>query len=191
MDNSFWQIVSICSNVAAIIASPLVAIYITDRINKTNQNRERKINIFRQLMATRHQILGKQHVEALNMIYFEFSQDNDKERDVHEAWKELHDHFSDINNFRERTEITAPERERLHLNLLEKMAKCLGYRFDRVSINKGHYYPEYLSQVDEELSTIRKGLAHLFTFQPPFFPIWISNLQAPQPDEQGKEVASD
>ncbi|SFJ54864.1 hypothetical protein SAMN04488082_10462 [Desulfomicrobium apsheronum] len=191
MDNSFWQIISICSNVAAIIASPLVALYIADRINKSNQERERKINIFRQLMATRHQILGKQHVEALNMIHFEFSQEKNEERDVYEAWKELHDHFSDINNFGERTEITAPERERLHLDLLSKMAKCLGYKFDRVIINKGHYYPEYLSQVDADLSMIRKGLTRIFSFDTPLFPVWISNLHPPETNDTQKETLSD
>lgn len=103
----------------------------------------------------------------------------------------MHAHLSDINNFNERTDITAPERERLHLNLLEEIAKCLKYKFDRVLISKGHYYPEYLSQVDADLSKIRTGLTRIFSFDPPLFPVWISNLHSPKPADTQKEAVSD
>jgi hypothetical protein len=66
------------------------------------------------------------------------------------------------------------------------MSKSLGYNFDKALIKSGHYYPRGFSEIDDEQTIIRRGLANLFSKKPPFFPVWIVNAPQPQPiDKNG------
>ena len=51
----------------------------------------------------------------------------------------------------------------LYTALLYEMSKALGYDFDEVAIKRGHYYPQGLGQIEDELTIVRKGLVDVFT----------------------------
>jgi hypothetical protein len=58
--------------VIATFAGPVFAVLMTRHIDSVRQTRERRLNIFRVLMATRRALLSPEKVTALNMVEIEF-----------------------------------------------------------------------------------------------------------------------
>lgn len=58
--------------ISAILLSPFLAVQATVWLNKKTEEKNRKMGIFRDLMATRATALSPKHVEALNRIEIEF-----------------------------------------------------------------------------------------------------------------------
>ena len=54
-------------NLLAILLGPIFAIQVSQIIEHYKQKRERQVNIFKVLMATRGTPIDVRHVEALNM----------------------------------------------------------------------------------------------------------------------------
>ena len=75
----------------AVIAGPILAIQIQKFIEGVNESKERKIRVFKDLMATRASTLAYQHVVALNMVGLEFQ--GKKYTKVVNAWKTYLDHL--------------------------------------------------------------------------------------------------
>jgi hypothetical protein len=93
-------------------------------------------------------------VQALNLIDVEFIADNDKERAVRDAWKELLDHF---NSYKEASNPVERSRE-LTAVLLSAIGNSLGYKFDKVYLKKGAYYPAFAVNVEQEQHSLRRCL---------------------------------
>lgn len=72
-------------NILAILLAPIIALQISSWLNKKCELEKRKLDVFRSLMATRAAGLSPIHVEALNKIDIEFSQDDKKTKAVFEA----------------------------------------------------------------------------------------------------------
>ena len=77
--------------IAALILGPIAAVQVEKIIAKHRNTRDRKLSIFKTLMATRGSILSYQHVEALNRIDLEFQEE--EYIAVVRAWKEYFDHL--------------------------------------------------------------------------------------------------
>jgi len=75
--------------IIAVIVGPILAVQIQKFIENRNTIKERKMHIFKTLMATRATTVSPLHVEALNMIDIEFHNDNK----IVDAWKLLLDNF--------------------------------------------------------------------------------------------------
>lgn len=73
--------------ILAVLAGPIVAVQLTRFVDNKKEQRERKLAIFKTLMATRAYSVSPQHVEALNRIDLEFLNKNKKERNVVYSWK--------------------------------------------------------------------------------------------------------
>ena len=58
--------------VIAIFAGPIIAVRITEKMRLSKDSRDRKVHIFRNLMATRSAPLAAMHIEALNLVELEF-----------------------------------------------------------------------------------------------------------------------
>ena len=56
----------------AVLLSPLIALQVSDRLQQSRERRQRKVHVFRTLMATRAAALAPDHVQALNVIDVEF-----------------------------------------------------------------------------------------------------------------------
>jgi hypothetical protein len=138
----------------AIYYGPIAALRIQRQIDDEREARNRKQYIFKTLMTYRVTPLNINFVQALNLIDVEFVADNDNERAVRDAWKELLDHF---NNYNEATNPVERSRE-LTAVLLSAIGKNLGYKFDKVYLKKGAYYPAFAVNVEQEQHALRRSL---------------------------------
>lgn len=108
-------------------------------------------------MATRGSSLSFAHVEALNRIDLEFSDDK-KYQKVIAAWKEYFDNLGQKAQTDEQLTVWVARNEELLANLLYEMGQSLGYKFDKVLIKRNMYSPAGHERVERENELIRKGL---------------------------------
>ena len=59
--------------IIAVLLAPLIAVQVQKWLEHHRENRERKLRVFKTLMATRAATVSPDHVQALNMIDLEFS----------------------------------------------------------------------------------------------------------------------
>lgn len=142
------------ATIFAIYYGPIAALRIQRNLDDAREARNRKQYIFKTLMTYRATPVNPNFVQALNLIDVEFTADNDGERAVRDAWKELLDHF---NNYKQSTNPVEKSRE-LTAILLSAIGKSLGYKFDKVYLKKGAYYPELAMNVEQEQHALRRAL---------------------------------
>lgn len=137
--------------VAAVILGPLLAIQAEKFLHRRRQHRDRKLEVFRTLMATRGSTLSPAHVEALNRIDIEFYD----EKTITDTWKTYLDHLNDRSLPPEAWAAKLPD----HLtDLLFVMGRSLGYNFDKVHIKRATYYPQGYGDIEQDQLAIRKGV---------------------------------
>ncbi|WP_201540202.1 DUF6680 family protein [Psychrobacter sp. 1044] len=139
----------------AVLFGPIIAVQLTRYLDRIKEIRERKLDIFKTLMATRAYNVSWAHVEALNRIDLEFDHNNKKEKAVISAWKEYLDLLSNSSINSEQWNI---KRVDLLVELLHKMAKVLNYDFDKIHIKNSFYAPTVHSATEEEQIALRRGL---------------------------------
>lgn len=83
--------------IAAVLAGPIIAVQLTRHLDDKREVRDRKLQVFKTLMATRAYTVSWDHVVALNRIDLEFNRRNQNERAVIEAWKAYLDLLGDRN----------------------------------------------------------------------------------------------
>ena len=120
--------------------------------------RNRKLHVFKTLMATRAYAVSPKHVEALNRIDLEFSNKHKKEREVVYAWKEYLDLLSSKEMPREQWDT---KRVDLLVELLHKMATVLDYEFDKTHIKNSAYAPIAHGDIEEQQKFLRVGLIEI------------------------------
>jgi hypothetical protein len=141
--------------ILAIVVGPIFAVGITEYLRKDEDKKNRKVHIYRTLIATRATNLSFQHVEALNLIEFEFSSGNKKDTNVIGAWNLYLLHLNDKNYPQESW---GARRADLLVDLLYEMSLALGYGHDKAAIKAGAYYPQNHVNIEEEQQALRKGL---------------------------------
>ena len=146
--------------VIAIIVGPIAAVQIEKYLDRKREQRNRKLWIFSNLMATRATRLSPAHVEALNRIEVEFY----KDRDVMEARKVLLDAFENFPqdekalDYFARLEKAVEKSNDCLVKLLYQMSECLGYHFDEVHLKKGVYAPRGHIEADLQQYELRQYL---------------------------------
>jgi len=150
--------------IGAVIIGPILAVQIQKFIGTRKEKRERKMRVFKTLMATRATPLSPYHVESLNMIDIEFY----KNKNIVDAWKLLLDHFANYpkdpkeKDYETRLMSCSEKANNLLTDLLYEMAKVLGYNFDKVLLKRGCYIPKGHGDIELEQTIIRRSLAELF-----------------------------
>lgn len=144
-------------NLFAILLGPILAIQIQKWIERRKDDNARKTDIFKTLMATRGTVLSPYHVEALNRIDLEFSNET-KYQKVISAWKEYFDNLSKKTETKEETIVWNDRNVELLANLLFEMGRALGYNFDKALIKRNWYTPVGHGVIENENNLIRKGL---------------------------------
>lgn len=149
--------------IAAVIMGPIGAVQIEKYLQRARDSKNRKEDIFKTLMATRGAVLSYDHVQALNRIDLEFS-DNKKYRKVIDTWKEYFD------NLRQRVTdenitVWSSKNEELLADLLIEMGKALKYNFDKVLIKRNVYSPIGHANIERENQDIRKGIIEVLEGQ--------------------------
>ena len=78
--------------IAAIVLGPFLGIWVHGKLGDRKTTYDRKLDIFKTLMATRATPLARIHVESLNRIDIEFKEPNEKQ--IRDDWAELLDHYT-------------------------------------------------------------------------------------------------
>jgi hypothetical protein len=156
--------VSVWLTIMAIIIAPIAAVQIQKYSERIREKTDRKLKVFKTLMATRATPLSPFHVEALNMIDVEFY----KDRKVTDAWKLLLDNFENYprdtqdSNYQMKLNSCNEKSRELSTSLLCEMSLLLGYRFDKVHLMRGAYIPKGHADTEFDQEFIRKSMVGLF-----------------------------
>ncbi len=145
--------------IIAIILGPIIAVQVDRILAKRRDTRNRKLSIFKTLMATRGSILSFNHVEALNRIDLESQ--GTKHMKIIRAWKEYFDELCNGFTFEQMQSNAIPITERrqdLLANLLVEMGTALGYDFDKVLVKRNAYTPKGHTEIENQNDFIRKGM---------------------------------
>lgn len=133
----------------AIFLGPVAAVCTARVISRHEEQRERKLHIFKVLFRTRAQTLHWEHVAALNSIDLEFV----KDKSVKNAWKEYLDHLTSSSANEEQW---GDKRRELMANLLHEMATAVDYDFDKTHIKNSVYDPRGYGESEAEYRSLRK-----------------------------------
>jgi hypothetical protein len=104
---------------------------------RVSRKKDRKLNIFKTLMATRGARLSFEHVRALNMIDTEFY----GEIKIIDAWKCYLDCLNENPSGENEFNSWSSKKDDLFVTLLSTMATSLSYHFDSVHLKKAIYLP--------------------------------------------------
>jgi hypothetical protein len=161
--------------ICAVILAPLIAVQVDKYLEKKRNKKERKLNVFKILMATRGRALDPRHVEALNMIDLEF----DGEKPVTDAWKAYLDHLVNMpkyptsegkNEEEKKSEKTiydsqmatwGDQRVNYLADLLFTMGNSLDYNFDKTHIKRSIYSPQGHADIENEQQLLRRASIEL------------------------------
>jgi hypothetical protein len=179
--------------VFATLLGPFLAVYVTEQQRKKADVRNRKVHIFRTLMATRSARLTPAHIEALNLVEVEFDPTSRRERGVVDCWRLYLAHLND-HNYPQQS--WAARAEDLLVDLLYSMSVSLDYSYDKSAIKNGTYYPKGYGDIEVESQETRRlwleilrgqrqmpMIAEVFTKQKPF--------AEPAPQPKASEKATD
>lgn len=143
--------------IIAVLLSPVIAVRVDKFIENARSDNNRKIAIFKTLMATRGTKLSIEHVTALNQIDMEFY-GKEKFVKVVNAWKEYRDQLNVPFKTDDEFKRWNDKSEDLFANLLFEMGSSLGYKFDRVAIKRNAYSPTGHAKIENENYQIRQLL---------------------------------
>lgn len=157
--------------ILAIAVGPFLGIWVHGNLEDKKRTYERKLDIFKTLMATRATPLAREHVESLNRIDIEFT--GQKEKRVREAWAVLLDHYgqgpiqptkplpsqppadherysTEWQNYENAQERWSERTIELRAALLKEMGLIFKYEFDEIKIKKAIYHPRFHGDVEAE-----------------------------------------
>lgn len=143
--------------IIAIIIGPISAVQIQKIIEKKSLVKERKLNVYRDLMSTRATTLDHKHVSALNLVPLEFDQKSDKK--IINAWNS---YIDQLNSFPKEEApnliaMWAEKRSDLLADLLYEMSESLGFNYDKVNIKNNSYTPKGHQDIEDEQRLLRQG----------------------------------
>lgn len=144
--------------ILSTLLGPVIAVQAQKWIERSRAGDERRLQIFKSLMATRAATLSQQHVHALNMISLEFV--GAKYEAVRTGWKIYLDH---LGSYPEAADESASkswhDKRATYLgDLLITMSKTFGYKFDQVDMAKGIYSPKGHTELELENDRLRRAL---------------------------------
>jgi hypothetical protein len=149
---------------AAVVLGPILAVQAQKWVEDFRDKKSRRVRIFQALMATRAANLSPVHVEALNAIPVEFYGKR-AFKEIVSAWKTYLDHLSQKDM---EPGLWANTRQEYFIELLWRLASALGYKFDKLELKRGIYYPTGHANLEAEQEVIRKGLFRIFSGQAAF-----------------------
>ena len=147
--------------VIAIFLGPIVALWIQRKIEERRERRDRKLVIFKELMATRAARLSPRHVDALNAIEVEFSSGNTADTLVLRTWRLYLDHLS-TDDSADRARWTDKQNDLL-TDLLYEMSQALNYDFDKVALKKNVYSPRAHGELESDQYLLRKYIVEMMS----------------------------
>lgn len=161
--------------IAATALSPLIAVQVTRYLDDRNEQRGRKLQVYKTLMATRAYNLSSAHVEALNRIDLEFSLGRKGEKVVLEVWQQYLDHLGSKSL---EGQAWNDKRVDLLVDLLHAMGKSLGYDFNKTQIKNATYSPTAHGRIENEQERMRQLTLEVLEGKRPL-PMYVTNVPNP------------
>lgn len=146
--------------VIATFAGPVAAVLVTRRIDRIRQQRDRQLEVFRLLMASRRAPLPPDRVRALNLLEIEFY-------GIQAVQKAYRDVMRHINLPQPLPQGWANEQQKLLTRLLTEMAKVLGYDLQQLDVLEGGYYPQGYADTKAEEQAVRQALMEVLSGRRP------------------------
>jgi hypothetical protein len=145
--------------IAAVLLSPVIALYVQRQIDRYREKRDRKLNVFRSLMLTRGAKFAPAHIDALNAIEVEFHGGSEQEKKVVRAWRDYCEHLYAFPKKKDAAQVDAwgVRGDDLFVDLLFEMAKALDYDFDKQVIRRNAYMPQLYGDMEQEIHALRRG----------------------------------
>lgn len=149
--------------VAAVLVAPILAVQVQKWIENINSKKNRKLHIFKALMANRGALYNPILVEALNRIDLEYKEKNKKDKMVLEAWQEYLDHLAQSPlttdpDYSSELKKWNEKREELFIGLLYEMSKTFKYNFTKIKLKRGIYTPQGQVDLENDQLLLRKFL---------------------------------
>lgn len=137
--------------IAAIVIGPTIAVLITIQIERRRLVRERRMNVFRDLMRTRRRFLDPAHVSALNLVEIEFFKQDNVIRSFKNLMKIINDGVIHHNgeSIEDYWKKLGDEYASRLTELLDEMGRSLGYGYKQLEILKGGYNPARYADIEE------------------------------------------
>ena len=130
--------------IIAIVAGPIIAVWMTRRVDESRQAYFRRLEVYRNLMLTRSVRIAPDHVRALNLVPVEFAQFDR----VVEEFKKYIEHLSSPLPAVDQQELHYAQQSDIFYELLFRIGKTLGYSFDKRDLERLSYLPK--GHVDDE-----------------------------------------
>jgi hypothetical protein len=156
--------------ILAVLVGPIIAVQLTRYLDDKKEKRERKLQVFKTLMATRAYITSWDHVGALNRIDLEFDRNITKEKDVVIAWKAYLDVLTSYDKMPH--DQWEAKRTDLFVDLLHKMAQVFDYDFDPTHIKNSSYAPKGHREIEQMQNKILSGFAEMLDYKR-FLPVTV------------------
>lgn len=135
----------------AILIGPLLAVQVTRYFDERKEIKDRKLKIFRTLMATRGYKFSHLHIEALNIIDIDFS----KDKGVINTWKTYHSKLhKPITGDAMSDALTLREIEPSFNKLLHEISKAVGYDFSETEIEASSYAPILHEHIESQQNKV-------------------------------------
>lgn len=134
-----WQPLKTADVVLAVAAliGPILAVQAQKLVEQWRERRDRRVTIFRTLMATRATRLAPQHVEALNAIPIDFYGD----QVILDLWEEYFSHLCKKSSSEAEKTIWHADSQRYFVALIKAIARKIGYKFNAAEMERA-YFPE-------------------------------------------------
>jgi len=139
--------------IAATALSPVIAVQVTRYLDDRNEERGRRLQVFKTLMATRAYSTSPAHVESLNRIDLEFSSGSRADRQVIAAWQQYLDHLGSKTL---EGQVWVDKKIDLLVELLHAMGSSLGYDFNKSQIKNATYAPMVHGRIENEQERVRQ-----------------------------------
>jgi len=148
--------------ILALLCGPVLAVQAQKWIENIREKKNRRLYVFKRLMATRGTLVSPAHVEALNMIDLEFAGNKKADGQVRRRWREYLDHLNSLSQDpatqTQQMPVWTERNGDLLANLLHDMGRAVGYDFDTVQIRRGIYAPIAHANLEIETQLLRRLL---------------------------------
>ncbi len=175
--------------VAATGLGPVLAVAVSLFREAIATKYNRRLYVFRTLMATRKIGISAAHVNALNLVELEFY----KCPKVEAAWNSYKNHLNDSS--KPEDEAWHETKERLLAKLLSEIGTVLRFKIPAMDIFKGGYAPKSWAYREMRYTGALEYGYELSQGKKPL-PIWVCGVAAPKqppvmtaPDEGGSQLA--
>ena len=149
------------ATMVAIILGPIIALWLQRISERRRDRRNRKLVILKELMATRGTRLNPRHVDALNAIEVEFSDDTKGDKRVLDAWRLYLDHLCADAGHGQDALRWADKGTGLLIDLLYEMSGVLNYDFSKVTLKNNAYIPKAHGELEWDQHLLRKYLVEM------------------------------